>query len=94
MTEPPPDEGLPPRSSKRVPPGKVQHSFYVDAEDLGQARAAILNAGHLHGHRTLSSVVTELLHAWVVNQQARHNDGRPWPPDQTRRPLPRGRPPE
>lgn len=78
------------RGTKSIPAGKVQRSFYIDADNLGQARAAILNAGHLHGYRNLSAVVDQLLRDWVAQQQAQHNAGRPWPIEETQRPLPRG----
>lgn len=78
------------RGTKSIPGGKVQRSFYIDAANLGQARAAILNAGHLHGYRNLSAVVDQLLQDWVAQQQAKHNGGRPWPLEETQRPLPRG----
>lgn len=78
------------RGTKSIPAGKVQRSFYIDADNLGQARAAILNAGHLHGYRNLSAVVDQLLQDWVAQQQAKHNGGRPWPIEETQRPLPRG----
>lgn len=78
------------RGTKSIPAGKVQRSFYINADNFGQARAAILNAGHLHGYRNLSAVVDQLLQDWVAQQQARHNAGRPWPIEETQRPLPRG----
>lgn len=76
--------------TKTIPAGRTQRSFYVDAEALGQARAAIINAGHLHGFRNLSNLVDQLLQDWVAEQQVQHNGGRPWPIEETERPLPRG----
>lgn len=74
------------RNTKRVPPSKVQRSFYVDAATYNRFRAALLNTRNQPGEDdSQSAVVDRLLREEVERLERTYNDGNPWPAEDAAR---------